>query len=217
MRGRCWNAAACRMYRHTERRRVGNDHNQQPTNNQPQQTNATNPTQATLSGVLTAGMFFFISNAKPLDQLSATRPHPSIFNPYFFGSLMGQFAAQLGFLIWMYRWGWGVVGGTESGGVGGRRGVWLGCWNGFQVKQGRPDFPAATPFHLHLSSSLHLPPPHPLIHTPLPNSFTPPTPLTPPPIRAALATMSSEEAQASDSDFKPNLVNSVCYLVEQVI
>jgi len=48
-------------------------------------------------------MFFFISNAKPLDQLSSTRPHPSIFNLYFFGSLLGQFAAQLGFLIWMYR------------------------------------------------------------------------------------------------------------------
>jgi hypothetical protein len=65
------------------------------------------PQQATLSGVLTAGMFFFISNAKPLEALSPTRPHPSIFNVYFFGSLIGQFAAQLGFLIWMYRWGAG--------------------------------------------------------------------------------------------------------------
>lgn len=59
--------------------------------------------QATLSGVLTAGMFYFISNAKPLDVLSPARPHPSIFNVYFFGSLVGQFAAQLAFLIWMYR------------------------------------------------------------------------------------------------------------------
>jgi hypothetical protein len=32
----------------------------------------------------------------------------------------------------------------------------------------------------------------------------------------ALGTMSAEERLDSDSDFKPNLVNSVCYLVEQV-
>jgi cation-transporting ATPase 13A1 len=32
----------------------------------------------------------------------------------------------------------------------------------------------------------------------------------------ALGTMSEEERLSSDSDFKPNLVNSVCYLVEQV-
>ena len=48
--------------------------------------------QATLNGVLTAGMFFCISQAKPLEKLSPTRPHPSIFNPYFFISLLGQFA-----------------------------------------------------------------------------------------------------------------------------
>ncbi|KIY95745.1 hypothetical protein MNEG_12219 [Monoraphidium neglectum] len=82
-------------------------------------------------------MFFFISNAKPLEQLSPIRPHPSIFNLYFFGSLIGQFAAQLAFLIFMYR--------------------------------------------------------------------------------AALGAMPEEEAQDSESDFKPNLVNSVCYLVEQTV
>jgi hypothetical protein len=60
--------------------------------------------QATLSGVLTAGMFYFISNAKPLPQLSPVRPHPSIFCAYFFASLLGQFALQLGFLVVMYRW-----------------------------------------------------------------------------------------------------------------
>lgn len=32
----------------------------------------------------------------------------------------------------------------------------------------------------------------------------------------ALTTMSEEERLDSDADFKPNLVNSVCYLVEQV-
>lgn len=61
--------------------------------------------QATLSGLLTAGMFYFISAAKPLEELSATRPHPSIFCAYFFTSLLGQFAMHLTFLIVMYRWG----------------------------------------------------------------------------------------------------------------
>ena len=61
--------------------------------------------QATLSGLLTAGMFYFISAAKPLEELSATRPHPSIFCAYFFTSLLGQFAMHLTFLIIMYRWG----------------------------------------------------------------------------------------------------------------
>lgn len=42
--------------------------------------------------MLTAALFFFISQAKPQEKLSATRPHPSIFNPYFFLSLLGQFA-----------------------------------------------------------------------------------------------------------------------------
>lgn len=68
--------------------------------------------QATLSGLLTAGMFYFISAAKPLEELSATRPHPSIFCIYFFASLLGQFAMHLTFLIVMYRcvWtGWGLA------------------------------------------------------------------------------------------------------------
>jgi cation-transporting ATPase 13A1 len=42
--------------------------------------------------VLTAALFWFISHAKPLDKLSPVRPHPTIFNPYFFISLLGQFA-----------------------------------------------------------------------------------------------------------------------------
>ncbi len=54
--------------------------------------------------MLTAGMFFFISSAKPLEKLSADRPHPSIFSFYFFGSLIGQFAAHLAFIAFMYRY-----------------------------------------------------------------------------------------------------------------
>lgn len=49
------------------------------------------PPQATLNGMLSAALFFFISQAKPREVLSATRPYPSIFNPYFFISLLGQF------------------------------------------------------------------------------------------------------------------------------
>ncbi|GFH20123.1 uncharacterized protein HaLaN_17198, partial [Haematococcus lacustris] len=47
--------------------------------------------QATTSGMLTAALFFFISQAKPQDTLSPVRPHPNIFTPYFFISLLGQF------------------------------------------------------------------------------------------------------------------------------
>lgn len=59
--------------------------------------------QATLSGLLTAVLFFCISNSKPLDKLSPVRPHPSIFSVYFFGSLLGQMALHMGFLIYMYQ------------------------------------------------------------------------------------------------------------------
>lgn len=57
--------------------------------------------QATLAGVLTAGMFFFISNAKPLDSIARERPHPRIFSMYMFVSLMGQFAIHMAFLMHM--------------------------------------------------------------------------------------------------------------------
>lgn len=35
--------------------------------------------------------------------------------------------------------------------------------------------------------------------------------------RTALAVMPEEQRQDSESDFQPNLVNSVCYLVEQIV
>jgi hypothetical protein len=86
--------------------------------------------QATLSGLLTAGMFYFISAAKPLEELSATRPHPSIFCVYFFASLLGQFAMHLTFLIVMYRsvehFGVGCAG---RGGAGGGTCHALGRWS----------------------------------------------------------------------------------------
>ncbi|PSC72522.1 putative manganese-transporting ATPase PDR2 [Micractinium conductrix] len=57
--------------------------------------------QATLAGVLTAGMFFFISHAQPLPQISKARPHPRVFCAYVFTSLMGQFVVYLSFLMYM--------------------------------------------------------------------------------------------------------------------
>ena len=59
--------------------------------------------QATLAGVLTAGMFFFISNGGPLDVISRERPHPRIFSWYMFTSLMGQFAIHMSFLMHMQQ------------------------------------------------------------------------------------------------------------------
>eukprot|EP00262_Sarcandra_glabra_P012435 TRINITY_DN3203_c0_g1_i1.p1 TRINITY_DN3203_c0_g1~~TRINITY_DN3203_c0_g1_i1.p1 ORF type:complete len:567 (+),score=93.07 TRINITY_DN3203_c0_g1_i1:61-1701(+) len=55
--------------------------------------------QATISGVFTAAFFLFISHARPLQTLSAARPHPNIFCLYVFLSLLGQFAAHIFFLI----------------------------------------------------------------------------------------------------------------------
>ena len=48
-------------------------------------------------------MFFVISNGKPLPVLSQERPHPSIFGPYVFLSVLGQFSLHMGFLIYMYN------------------------------------------------------------------------------------------------------------------
>ncbi|BBM99987.1 manganese-transporting P-type ATPase [Marchantia polymorpha subsp. ruderalis] len=55
--------------------------------------------QATISGVFTAAFFLFISHARPLNTLSAQRPHPNIFSPYVILSLLGQFAIHITFLV----------------------------------------------------------------------------------------------------------------------
>jgi cation-transporting ATPase 13A1 len=59
--------------------------------------------QATLAGLLTAGMFFFISNAQPLPQLSRQRPHSRIFSMYMFSSLLGQFGVHMAYLMYMQQ------------------------------------------------------------------------------------------------------------------
>ncbi|KAL4532436.1 hypothetical protein Ndes2526B_g08333 [Nannochloris sp. 'desiccata'] len=93
--------------------------------------------QATLAGLLTAGMFFFISHAQPLPQLSRQRPHAHIFSMYMFTSLLGQFAVHMAFLMYMQH--------------------------------------------------------------------------------KAHAVMLPEDRQEPDSDFKPNLINTVCFLANFVI
>ncbi|KAJ4779402.1 Cation-transporting ATPase [Rhynchospora pubera] len=55
--------------------------------------------QATISGIFTAAFFLFISHARPLQTLSAERPHPNIFCAYVLLSLLGQFAMHLFFLM----------------------------------------------------------------------------------------------------------------------
>ncbi|GMH40341.1 hypothetical protein BSKO_08245 [Bryopsis sp. KO-2023] len=93
--------------------------------------------QATVTGLLSAAMFFFLSNSQPLSQLSAVRPHPNIFCFYVFLSVLGQFAMHLFFLVYMYF--------------------------------------------------------------------------------AALESMPAKENQTFEHDFKPNLVNTVCFLVNFII
>ncbi|KAK3233080.1 hypothetical protein CYMTET_56603 [Cymbomonas tetramitiformis] len=56
-------------------------------------------TQATITGMLTALMFLFISHAEPLERLSHQRPYSSIFCPYFILSILLQFTSHIAFLI----------------------------------------------------------------------------------------------------------------------
>eukprot|EP00892_Ulva_mutabilis_P007065 jgi/Ulvmu1/4730/UM020_0014.1 len=59
--------------------------------------------QATFQGFLSAGLFFFVANAKPLATLSPARPHQSVFCLYVMSSLLLQFAVQISFIVYMYR------------------------------------------------------------------------------------------------------------------
>ncbi len=59
--------------------------------------------QATFQGFLSAGLFFFVANAKPRKTLSATRPHQTVFSAYVILSLLGQFFVQIGFIVYMFR------------------------------------------------------------------------------------------------------------------
>ena len=56
-----------------------------------------------MSAFINAGLFFVVSQAKPLEVLSLERPHPNIFCAYVFASMLGQFALHTGFLIFVYN------------------------------------------------------------------------------------------------------------------
>lgn len=58
--------------------------------------------QATLQGILSTAMFFFLSNAAPRKRLSIQRPHPNILSGYVFLSVLFQSAAHLAFLWFSY-------------------------------------------------------------------------------------------------------------------
>eukprot|EP00850_Spirogloea_muscicola_P015302 SM000116S24223 [mRNA] locus=s116:84782:93563:- [translate_table: standard] len=60
--------------------------------------------QATIGGIFTTSFFLFISQAKPLERLSATRPQPQVFSLYVILSLLGQFVVHLTFLGTAVSW-----------------------------------------------------------------------------------------------------------------
>lgn len=52
-------------------------------------------TQMTASGLIVAGLFFFLSQAKPLQRVSAIKPPSTVFSRGVALSIMGQFAVHL--------------------------------------------------------------------------------------------------------------------------
>ena len=55
--------------------------------------------QMTASGLISAGLFFFLSQAKPLQNLSPEKPPSSVFNRSVVASVAGQFVVHLACLI----------------------------------------------------------------------------------------------------------------------
>ncbi|KAN0022181.1 hypothetical protein ACTFIU_004352 [Dictyostelium citrinum] len=58
-------------------------------------------TQATISGMLIAVCFLFISTSKPLMKLANKRPNPNLFSPYMMCSILLQFALHLACIIFI--------------------------------------------------------------------------------------------------------------------
>eukprot|EP01099_Mayorella_cantabrigiensis_P006993 TRINITY_DN603_c0_g6_i1.p1 TRINITY_DN603_c0_g6~~TRINITY_DN603_c0_g6_i1.p1 ORF type:complete len:346 (-),score=78.55 TRINITY_DN603_c0_g6_i1:121-1059(-) len=58
-------------------------------------------TQATLTGMLIATCFLFISRSRPLEKVSSKRPVSRVFCPYMIISILGQFAIHLSFIIYI--------------------------------------------------------------------------------------------------------------------
>lgn len=61
-------------------------------------------TQATVSGILIAFLFMFLSSSKPHKDLSSRRPHSKVFCAYTMLSILGQFGIHLAFLITTYEY-----------------------------------------------------------------------------------------------------------------
>lgn len=55
--------------------------------------------QMTAVGLVTAGLFFFLSLAKPMEAISSQRPPPSVFAPPVIVSVLGQFSIHMASLL----------------------------------------------------------------------------------------------------------------------
>lgn len=56
-------------------------------------------TQLTISGLVTAALFFFMSLSKPLQEVDASRPPSSVFELQVYSSILGQFLVHLASLL----------------------------------------------------------------------------------------------------------------------
>ena len=61
-------------------------------------------TQATISGIIIAFLFMFLSNSSPHEKLSSKRPHSKVFCKYFIVSMIGQFLLHFLFLYGSYQY-----------------------------------------------------------------------------------------------------------------
>ena len=55
--------------------------------------------QMTATGLVVAALFFLLSQAKPVQKISARRPPISVFSPSVYLSILGQFLVHLGCLM----------------------------------------------------------------------------------------------------------------------
>jgi len=72
-------------------------------------------TQATISGVIIALLFMFLSNTTAHEKLSSTRPHSKVFCKYFLVSMVGQFCVHFLYLYGCYRFALTFEDGSEVG------------------------------------------------------------------------------------------------------
>ena len=72
--------------------------------------------QVTVTGMLLASCFLFLTRAQPIKRLARERPQTNIFNYYLIGSVLGQFALHIGVLVWVMSntSRWTVTGGIDS-------------------------------------------------------------------------------------------------------